>query len=191
MAATVHFRNGGHTTDGHAVTVEPERVPTGDPARAGDDGIVLKDSDGRVVGRFFYASSACVYNADKQRNEDVVALKEADAYPAMPEDGYGWEKLFSERMCRHFREDFGLTTRVARFHNVYGPFGTWEGGREKAPAAVIRKVIQAKESGKHQIEIWGTGKQTRSFMYIDDCVEGILKIMHSEIEEPIGWLQFL
>jgi nucleoside-diphosphate-sugar epimerase len=136
--------------------------------------------------RFFYASSACVYNADKQRNEDVVALKEADAYPAMPEDGYGWEKLFSERMCRHFREDYGLTTRVARFHNVYGPFGTWEGGREKAPAAVIRKVIQAKESGKHQIEIWGTGKQTRSFMYIDDCVEGILKIMHSQIEEPIN-----
>ncbi len=147
---------------------------------------LLQAAKEQGVERFFYASSACVYNADKQRNEDVVALKEADAYPAMPEDGYGWEKLFSERMCRHFREDFGLTTRVARFHNVYGPFGTWEGGREKAPAAVIRKVIQAKESGKHQIEIWGTGKQTRSFMYIDDCVEGILKIMHSKIEEPIN-----
>jgi nucleoside-diphosphate-sugar epimerase len=136
--------------------------------------------------RYFYASSACVYNADKQRSEDVVPLKEADAYPAMPEDGYGWEKLFSERMCRHFREDFGLTTRVARFHNVYGPFGTWEGGREKAPAAIIRKVIQAKESGRHEIEIWGSGKQTRSFMYIDDCIDGILKIMHSRIEEPIN-----
>ena len=106
---------------------------------------LLQAAKEQGVDRFFYASSACVYNADKQRNEDVVALKEADAYPAMPEDGYGWEKLFSERMCRHFREDYGLTTRVARFHNVYGPFGTWEGGREKAPAAVIRKVIQAKE----------------------------------------------
>ncbi len=147
---------------------------------------LLQAAKEQGVERFFYASSACVYNADKQRSEDVVALKEADAYPAMPEDGYGWEKLFSERMCRHFREDYGLTTRVARFHNVYGPFGTWEGGREKAPAAVIRKVIQAKESGKHEMEIWGSGKQTRSFMYIDDCVEGILKIMHSQIEEPIN-----
>jgi GDP-D-mannose 3', 5'-epimerase len=136
--------------------------------------------------RYFYASSACVYNADKQRNEDVTALKEEDAYPAMPEDGYGWEKLFSERMCRHFREDFGLHTRVARFHNVYGPYGTWEGGREKAPAAVIRKVIHAKETGDHTIEIWGNGKQTRSFMYIDDCIKGILAIMHSDILEPIN-----
>ena len=115
-----------------------------------------------------------------------MPLKEEDAYPAMPEDGYGWEKLFSERMCRHFREDFGLVTRVARFHNVYGPFGTWDGGREKAPAAICRKVIHAKETGDHDIEIWGDGKQTRSFMYIDDCVEGILKIMHSNIEEPIN-----
>jgi nucleoside-diphosphate-sugar epimerase len=147
---------------------------------------LLQAAKEQGVERFFYASSACVYNADKQRSEDVVPLAEADAYPAMPEDGYGWEKLFSERMCRHFREDFGLTTRVARFHNVYGPHGTWEGGREKAPAAIIRKVIQAKETGKHQIEIWGTGKQTRSFMYIDDCIEGILKIMHSRIEEPIN-----
>ena len=109
------------------------------------------------VKRFFYASSACVYNADKQRDPNVTALKEADAYPAMPEDGYGWEKLFSERMCRHFREDFGLATRVARFHNVYGPHGTYDGGREKAPAAICRKVIQAKISGTHEIEIWGSG----------------------------------
>ncbi len=136
--------------------------------------------------RYFYASSACVYNADKQRNEDVTALKEEDAYPAMPEDGYGWEKLFSERMCRHFREDFGLHTRVARFHNVYGPYGTWEGGREKAPAAVIRKVIHAKETGDRTIEIWGNGKQTRSFMYIDDCIKGVLAIMNSDILEPIN-----
>jgi nucleoside-diphosphate-sugar epimerase len=138
------------------------------------------------VHRFFYASSACVYNADKQKCEDVVPLKETDAYPALPEDGYGWEKLFSERMCRHYREDFGLTTRVARFHNVYGPHGTWDGGREKAPAAICRKIIHAKQTGAKQIEIWGDGKQTRSFMYIDDCIEGILKIMHSDIEEPIN-----
>jgi nucleoside-diphosphate-sugar epimerase len=138
------------------------------------------------VSRFFYASSACVYNADKQTNADVTALKEADAYPAMPEDGYGWEKLFSERMCRHFREDFGLHTRVARFHNVYGPFGTWDGGREKAPAAVCRKVIAAKLSGNHSIEIWGDGEQTRSFMYIDDCLKGIDTITHSDILEPIN-----
>jgi GDP-D-mannose 3',5'-epimerase len=136
--------------------------------------------------RFFYASSACVYNADKQKSEDVVPLKEADAYPAMPEDGYGWEKLFSERMCRHFREDFGLYTRVARFHNVYGPFGTWEGGREKAPAATCRKIIHAKENGETEVEIWGDGKQTRSFMYIDDCIKGILAITDSNILEPIN-----
>jgi nucleoside-diphosphate-sugar epimerase len=136
--------------------------------------------------RYFYASSACVYNADKQVSEDVVALKEEDAYPAMPEDGYGWEKLFSERMCRHFREDFGLITRVARFHNVYGPHGTWDGGREKAPAAVCRKVLNAKATGQHEIEIWGDGKQTRSFMYIDDCINGINRIMQSDIEEPIN-----
>lgn len=138
------------------------------------------------VDRFFYASSACVYNADKQKSADVVPLKEEDAYPAMPEDGYGWEKLFSERMCRHFREDFGLITRVARFHNVYGPHGTWDGGREKAPAAVCRKVIEAKATGKHEIEIWGDGQQTRSFMYIDDCLYGIDRITHSEIEEPLN-----
>jgi len=138
------------------------------------------------VKRYFYSSSACVYNADKQRSEDVVPLKEADAYPAMPEDGYGWEKLFAERMCSHFREDFGLETRVARFHNVYGPFGTWEGGREKAPAAACRKVIEAKRSGRHEIEIWGDGRQTRSFMWIDDCVKGIDLIMHSDIHEPLN-----
>ena len=116
----------------------------------------------------------------------MVALKEEDAYPALPEDGYGWEKLFSERMCRHFEEDFGLQCRVARYHNVYGPFGTWTGGREKAPAAICRKVIQAKASGKHQIEIWGDGKQTRSFMYIDDCTRGTQAILESEIHEPIN-----
>lgn len=138
------------------------------------------------VKSFFYASSACVYNADKQVNEDVIPLKEEDAYPAMPEDGYGWEKLFSERMCRHFREDYGLRTRVARFHNVYGPLGTWDGGREKAPAALCRKVIEAKQNGDTEIEIWGDGKQTRSFMYIDDCIHGILAINESDIIEPIN-----
>jgi len=138
------------------------------------------------VERFFYSSSACVYNGEKQVNPDVVPLKEEDAYPAMPEDGYGWEKLFSERMCRHFEEDFGLVCRVARYHNVYGPFGTWTGGREKAPAAICRKVIEAKTSGKHEIEIWGDGKQTRSFMYIDDCTRGTLAIAESEIDEPIN-----
>ncbi|HUY31670.1 MAG TPA: NAD-dependent epimerase/dehydratase family protein [Pirellulales bacterium] len=138
------------------------------------------------VERYFYASSACVYNADKQRSTDVTPLKEEDAYPAMAEDGYGWEKLFSERMCRHFREDYGLTTRVARFHNVYGPHGTWDGGREKAPAAVCRKVLHAQATGDHEIEIWGDGNQTRSFMYIDDCLKGIDAIMRGDIEEPIN-----
>jgi GDP-D-mannose 3', 5'-epimerase len=138
------------------------------------------------VRRFFYASSACVYNADKQRDPNVTALKEEDAYPGMPEDGYGWEKLFSERMCRHFREDFGLQTRVARYHNVYGPHGTYDGGREKAPAAVCRKVINAKLSGKHEIEIWGDGHQTRSFMYIRDCLKGTQDITWSDIIEPIN-----
>ncbi len=147
---------------------------------------LLQAANDAGVDKFFYASSACVYNADKQKCEDVVPLKEEDAYPAMPEDGYGWEKLFSERMCRHFREDYGLTTRVARFHNVYGPHGTWDGGREKAPAAICRKVIHAKESGNHTIEVWGDGKQTRSFMYIDDCIEGILKITESDITEAIN-----
>ena len=138
------------------------------------------------VERYFYSSSACVYNAEKQRTFEAPSLKEEDAYPAMAEDGYGWEKLFSERMCRHFREDYGLRTRVARFHNVYGPWGTWYGGREKAPAAICRKVIEAKIKGKHEIEIWGSGVQTRSFMYIDDCIKGIDLIMNSEILEPIN-----
>src|ERR1700677_1927110 len=136
--------------------------------------------------RFFYASSACVYNGEKQKTPDVVALKEEDAYPALPEDGYGWEKLFSERMCRHFEEDFGIPCRVARFHNVYGPYGTWNGGREKAPAAICRKVIEAKTSGNHEIEIWGDGHQTRSFMYIDDCLKGVQTILKSDILEPIN-----
>ena len=147
---------------------------------------MLQASREAGVKRFFYASSACVYNGDKQRDPLVTPLKEADAYPAMPEDGYGWEKLFSERMCRHYFEDFGLETRVARFHNVYGPLGTWDGGREKAPAAMCRKVIHAKVTGNHSMEIWGDGLQTRSFMYIDDCVYGIDRIMHSDIREPIN-----
>jgi nucleoside-diphosphate-sugar epimerase len=138
------------------------------------------------IRRYFFASSACVYAADKQLSEQVAPLKEADAYPAMPEDGYGWEKLFSEHMCRHFREDFGVETRVARYHNVYGPHGTWTGGREKAPAAICRKVIEAKLSGRHEIEIWGSGNQTRSFMYIDDCLKGTQMLMASEVDEPLN-----
>jgi GDP-D-mannose 3',5'-epimerase len=138
------------------------------------------------VRRFFYSSSACVYAADKQTTAAVTPLREADAYPAMPEDGYGWEKLFSERMCRHFTEDFGIETRVARYHNVYGPYGTYDGGREKAPAAVCRKVIQAQLSGSGEIEIWGDGEQTRSFTYIDDCVSGTVRLMHSDVREPLN-----
>jgi len=136
--------------------------------------------------RFFFSSSACVYAGYKQKTTDNPGLKEEDAYPADPEDGYGWEKLFSERMCRHFHEDFGLETRVARFHNVYGPHGTFDGGREKAPAAICRKVIQAKLSGTNEIEIWGDGLQTRSFMYIDDCLHGVQAIMQSDIHEPVN-----
>ena len=138
------------------------------------------------VERFFFSSSACVYAADKQTSADVVPLREEDAYPAMPEDGYGWEKLFSERLCRHYREDFGLVTRVARYHNVYGPFGTYDGGREKAPAAICRKVVEAKLSGSKTIEIWGDGEQTRSFTYIDDCIEGTLRLMSSRFPEPLN-----
>jgi nucleoside-diphosphate-sugar epimerase len=136
--------------------------------------------------RFFFSSSACVYAADKQKSAAVLPLREEDAYPAMPEDGYGWEKLFSERMCRHFREDYGLETRVARYHNVYGPFGTWQGGREKAPAAICRKVAEAKLSGRHEIEIWGDGSQTRSFTYIDDCIRGTELLMHGNVVEPLN-----
>lgn len=138
------------------------------------------------VERFFYASSACVYAADKQTDPNVTALKEEDAYPATPEDGYGWEKLFSERMCRHFREDYGTVTRIARYHNVYGTFGTYDGGREKAPAAICRKVIEAKMSGNNEIEIWGSGEQTRSFMWIDDCVEGTQMIMQGDFADPLN-----
>jgi len=140
----------------------------------------------RGVERYFYSSSACVYPGYRQKDADVTALKEEDAYPADAEDGYGWEKLFSERMCRHFTEDYGLTTRVARYHNVYGPYGTFDGGREKAPAAICRKVAQAVLSGRHEIEIWGDGEQTRSFMYIDDCLDGTLRIMESDIAYPIN-----
>jgi GDP-D-mannose 3',5'-epimerase len=147
---------------------------------------LLLESRDAGVERFFFSSSACVYNGDKQKNAQVVPLKEEDAYPALPEDGYGWEKLFSERMCRHFEEDFGLQCRVARYHNVYGPLGTYDGGREKAPAAMCRKVIEAKMSGKHEIEIWGDGNQTRSFMYIDDCTKGTQMFMESEIHEPLN-----
>jgi GDP-D-mannose 3',5'-epimerase len=138
------------------------------------------------VGRFFYSSSACVYAADKQTDPDVTALKEADAYPALAEDGYGWEKLFTERMCRHFHEDFGLETRVARYHNVYGPLGTFEGGREKAPAALARKIVLAKLTGDDVIEIWGDGEQTRSFMYIDDCVHGTRMIADGPYGPPVN-----
>ncbi len=142
----------------------------------------------RDVGaeRYFYSSSACVYAQEKQTEAEVTALREADAYPAMPEDGYGWEKLFSERMARHFWEDFGLDTRTARYHNVYGPQGTYDGGREKAPAAICRKVIAAKLSGTDEIEIWGDGEQTRSFTYIDDCVEGTLRLTASGCRKPIN-----
>jgi nucleoside-diphosphate-sugar epimerase len=136
--------------------------------------------------KFFFSSSACVYNGDKQKDPNITSLKEEDAYPALAEDGYGWEKLFGERMCRHFYEDFGLETRVARYHNVYGPFGTWDGGREKAPAAICRKVIKAKITGNHEIEIWGDGNQTRSFMYIDDCIKGSTMLMQSDFRDPIN-----
>jgi GDP-D-mannose 3',5'-epimerase len=138
------------------------------------------------VDRFFFSSSACVYAADKQVDADVTALKESDAYPAMAEDGYGWEKLFSERMCRHFQEDFGLQTRVARYHNVYGVEGTYDGGREKAPAALCRKIARAVLSGRHEIEIWGDGEQTRSFMYVDDCVEGTLRLTAGDSAVPVN-----
>jgi len=142
-----------------------------------------RDAD---VQRHFFASSACVYNVSLQQDAEVTALREEDAYPALPEDGYGWEKLFSERMCRNFRDDFGIQTRVARYHNVYGPHGTYDGGREKAPAAICRKVAQAKLAGTNEIEIWGDGEQTRSFMYIDDCLLGTTRILESEILDPIN-----
>jgi nucleoside-diphosphate-sugar epimerase len=145
--------------------------------------LAARDAD---TQRFFYSSSACVYAGDKQTDPNVTALKEADAYPGDPEDGYGWEKLFSERMARHFREDFGLQTRVARYHNVYGPEGTFEGGREKAPAALSRKIAIAKLTGDHSMEVWGDGEQSRSFMYIDDCVRGTQEILAGENVEPVN-----
>jgi nucleoside-diphosphate-sugar epimerase len=138
------------------------------------------------VRRFLFSSSACVYAEEKQQEAAVQPLREQDAYPAMPEDGYGWEKLFSERMCRHFTEDFGLSTCVVRYHNVYGPSGTFDGGREKAPAAICRKVAEAKLSGNHEIEVWGDGEQTRSFTYISDCIHGSKALMRSERTEPIN-----
>ncbi len=136
--------------------------------------------------RYLFASSACVYPIHRQATADVMPLKETEAYPAMPEDGYGWEKLFGERMCRHFAEDFGLQTRIARFHNVYGPNGAYDGGREKAPAAICRKVGQAVLSGTREIEIWGDGQQTRSFTFIDDCIEGTVRLMRSSCSEPLN-----
>ena len=138
------------------------------------------------VKKYFFSSSACAYNKDLQQDPNIEGLKEEDAYPAMPEDGYGWEKLFSERMCRHFTEDYGLETRVARFHNIYGPLGTFDGGREKAPAAICRKIIEAKIKKNKNIEIWGDGTQTRSFLYIDDCVDAVLKLFHSNFSNPIN-----
>jgi GDP-D-mannose 3',5'-epimerase len=147
---------------------------------------MLMAAEKHGVDRFFYSSSACIYPGYKQTEAELTALKESDAYPADCEDGYGWEKLFSERLCRHYLEDFGLKTRVARYHNVYGPYGTWDGGREKAPAAVSRKVASAVVSGQHEIEIWGDGEQTRSFMYIDDCLYGTQKLLHSDVTEPLN-----
>ena len=147
---------------------------------------LLRASKKRKIKKYLFSSSACVYNAAKQSHSNNPALKEEDAYPAQPEDGYGWEKLFGERMCRHFQEDYGLQVRIIRFHNVYGPHGTYNGGREKAPAAICRKIIEAKIKKKKKIEVWGDGKQTRSFMFIDDCIEGILRIFFSKFSDPIN-----
>tara|TARA_B100000989_G_scaffold298905_1_gene290936 strand:+ start:34152 stop:35144 length:993 start_codon:yes stop_codon:yes gene_type:complete len=135
------------------------------------------------VQKYFFSSSACVYNASKQKETFIKGLKEEDAYPADPEDGYGWEKLFSERMCRHFYEDFKLETRVVRYHNIYGPYGTYDGGREKAPAAICRKVIESIENKSDTIDVWGDGEQTRSFLYIDDCIEGTMRVFESDYQE--------
>ena len=138
------------------------------------------------VKNLFFSSSACVYASFHQNTLDIAPLKESDAYPADPEDGYGWEKLFSERMCRHFQEDYGIQTRVARYHNVYGPYGTYDGGREKVPAAACRKIIQAVKNGSYEIEIWGDGQQLRSFTYITDCIDGTIKLMNSEYSAPLN-----
>ncbi len=138
------------------------------------------------VSRYLYTSSACIYPEYLQTEANVTPLKESDAYPAMPQDAYGWEKLITERLCRHYREDYGLETRIVRFHNIFGPLGTWEGGREKAPAALCRKIAVARLSGNHSIDIWGDGEQTRSFCYIDDCLEGLYRLMQSDFRDPIN-----
>jgi GDP-D-mannose 3', 5'-epimerase len=138
------------------------------------------------VQRYFFSSSACAYDKDKQQDVFIEGLKEEDAYPANPEDGYGWEKLFSERMCRHFQEDYGLEVRIARYHNIYGPYGTYDGGREKAPAALCRKVIEAKKNNNDTIDVWGDGEQTRTFLYVDECVEGTLRLFESDYSEPVN-----
>ncbi len=138
------------------------------------------------IQRYFFSSSACAYNTTKQQDVFIEGLKEEDAYPADPEDGYGWEKLFSERMCRHFMEDYGLDVRVARYHNIYGPYGTFDGGREKAPAALCRKVIQARKDKKDTIDVWGDGEQTRTFLYIDECIEGTLRLFESDYSDPVN-----
>ena len=138
------------------------------------------------IKKYYFSSSACVYNADKQSNTFIEGLKESDAYPAMPEDGYGWEKLFSERMCRHFNEDFGLDVRIARYHNIYGPLGTFDGGREKAPAALCRKIATAKIKNNLEIDVWGDGEQTRTFLFINDCIEGTIKLFNSNYTKPLN-----
>ena len=147
---------------------------------------LLRASIENKAKKLFFSSSACVYNAKKQLETFVPGLKEIDAYPAEPEDGYGWEKLFSERMCRHFMEDYGIEIRIARYHNIYGPFGTYDGGREKAPAALCRKIINAKKNNEDKIYVWGDGKQTRSFLYIDDCIEGTIRLFESDYSEPVN-----
>ena len=147
---------------------------------------LLRASVINSIERYFFSSSACVYNGSKQQNTFINGLKEEDAYPAQPEDGYGWEKLFSERMCRHFQEDHGLKVRIARYHNVYGPLGTYDGGREKAPAALCRKVANSKLNSSNTIDIWGDGEQTRSFMFVDDCVVGTKKLFFSDFSKPIN-----
>ena len=139
-----------------------------------------------MVEKYFFSSSACAYNKSKQQDVFIDGLKEEDAYPADPEDGYGWEKLFSERMCRHFMEDYKIQVRVARYHNIYGPFGTYDGGREKAPAALCRKIIQSKIKKENKIQVWGDGEQTRTFLYVDDCVEGTLRLFESNHSEPVN-----
>ena len=137
------------------------------------------------VKKYFFSSSACAYNKKKQEDIFIKGLREDDAYPADPEDGYGWEKLFSERMCRHFMEDYGIQVRIARYHNIYGPYGTYDGGREKAPAALCRKVLNAKKNN-NKIEVWGDGMQTRTFLYIDDCIEGTLRLFESDYSDPVN-----